>query len=59
MHGLAFLIPLVGVFAACFALGASRASYYRARKPKPAPKPRPRPARALSDAERVRVLSTL
>lgn len=59
MHGLAFLIPLVGVLAACFALGASRARYYRARKPRPTPKPRPKPARALSDVERSRVLSTL
>lgn len=30
MQGLAFLIPLVGVVAACVALGVSRASYYRA-----------------------------
>lgn len=59
MHGLAFLIPLVGVFAACLALGASRASYYRSRKPRPAPKPRPKPARALTDIERALVLSTL
>jgi len=59
MHGLAFLIPLVGVVAACAALAVSRASYYRAKKPKPAPKPRPRPARALSDEERTRVLAVL
>lgn len=59
MHGLAFLVPLVGIVAACFALGASRASYYRARKPKPSPTPRPKPARSLSGAERARVLSTL
>src|SRR5690606_32176282 len=57
MHGLAFLIPLVGVVAACAALAVSRSSYYRARKPKPAPKPRPRPARALSDEERAHVLA--
>jgi len=57
MQGLAFLIPLVGVVAACFALGVSRASYYRAQKPKLAPNPRPRPARALSDQERARVLA--
>ena len=48
MQGLAFLIPLVGVVAACVALGVSRASYYRAQKPKPAPEPRPRLRRALS-----------
>jgi len=59
MHGLAFLVPLVGVLAACIALGASRASYYRARKPAPERKPRPKPARALSELERNRVLSTL
>lgn len=59
MSGLAFLIPLVGVLAACTALAVSRASYYRARKPKPAPKQRPRPARALSDEERARVLAVL
>ena len=39
MQGLAFLIPLIGVVTACFALGMSRARYYRAQKPKPAPKP--------------------
>jgi hypothetical protein len=57
--GLAFLIPLVGVVAACVALGVSRASYYRARRPKPVPKPPPRPVRALSDQERALVLATL
>jgi putative transposase len=59
MQGLTFLVPLVGVVAACFALGVNRARYYRARKPKPEPKPRPRPARALSDEERARVVATL
>jgi putative transposase len=59
MQGLAFLIPLVGVTAACFALCVNRASYYRAKKPKPQPQPRPRPARALSNDERARVLATL
>jgi putative transposase len=59
MSGLAYLVPLVGVVAACVALGVSRASYYRAQKPKPEPQPRPRPARALSDEERARVLVTL
>jgi len=42
MQGLAFLIPLVGIVAACLALGVNRASYYRAQKPKPEPAPRPR-----------------
>ena len=59
MQGIAFLVPLVGVVAACAALGVSRASYYRAQQPKPEPKPRPRPARALSDEERAHVLATL
>ncbi len=59
MQGLAFLIPLVGVVAACAALCVSRASYYRAQQPKPEPKPRPRPARALTDEERANVLATL
>lgn len=59
MQGLAFLVPLVGVAAACVALSVSRANFYRARKPKPEPKPRPRPARALTDEERARVLATL
>lgn len=59
MQGVAYLIPLVGVLAACFALGVSRASFYRAQKPKPEPKLRPRPARALSDGELARVLATL
>jgi hypothetical protein len=59
MQGLAFLIPLVGVVAACVVLGVNRARYYRAQKPRPAPKPRPRPVRALSDEERAHVLATL
>lgn len=59
MEGLAFLIPLVGVVAACAALGVSRASYYRAQKPRPEAIPRPKPARALNDEERARVLATL
>lgn len=59
MQGLAFLVPIVGVVAACVALGVSRARYYRAQKPKPAPNPRPRPARALSDSERAQVLAML
>jgi putative transposase len=59
MQGLAFLIPLVGIVAACLTLGVSRASYYRAQKPRREPKPRPRPGRALTDEERARVLATL
>jgi putative transposase len=59
MTGLAALIPVVGVVAACMALHVNRASYYRAQKPAPAPKPRPLPARAMSDDERARVLAVL
>lgn len=59
MQGLAFLVPIVGVVAACLALGVSRSRFYRARKPKAEPKPRPRPARALTDEQRARVLATL
>jgi putative transposase len=59
MQGVLFLVPLVGVVAACAALCMSRARYYRAQKPKPEPPPRPRPPRALSDDERAEVLATL
>lgn len=59
MAGVAFLIPVVGVVAACVALGVNRARYYRAQRPVSEPKPRPRPARALSDDERARVLALL
>lgn len=45
MAGLAHLIPLVGIVAACSALCVSRASFYRTKlPPKPRqPRPRPRP----------------
>lgn len=59
MQGGLFLVPIVGVVAACAALNMSRSRYYRAQKPKPASKPRPRPARGLSDDERAKVLATL
>jgi len=59
MQGVLFLVPLVGVVAACAALCMSRSRYYRAQKPKGEPKPRPRPPRALSDDERANVLATL
>ena len=49
---------LGGTKAACDALGVSRATYYRQRKPKTKP-PRPAPARKLSDTERAIVLETL
>lgn len=59
MHGVLFLVPLVGVVAACAALCMSRSRYYRARRPKAEASPRPRPVRALSDEERAKVLATL
>lgn len=59
MPGLSFLVPLVGILAACAALGVCRASYYRAKQPPKPAAPRPRPARALSDAQRAEVLAVL
>jgi putative transposase len=59
MQGVQFLVPLVGVVAACAALFMSRSRYYRAQKPTTKAKPRPRPAPALSDDERAHVLSML
>jgi putative transposase len=59
MQGVLFLIPIVGIVAACLALGVNRSSYYRAQKPKPPPQPRPRPARALGEDERAHVLAVL
>ena len=55
------LAPIVGTAAACEAIGVSRATLYRRRKP-PAPrpkKPRPTPSRALCHAERQDVLDVL
>jgi putative transposase len=40
----------------CEALGVSKATYYRRKKPKEPPKPRPKQKRALSEAERQQVL---
>jgi hypothetical protein len=54
--------PDLGATQACRALGISRATLYRRRRP-PAPpasgSPRPRPPRALSDAERQAVRAVL
>ena len=54
--------PDLGATQACQALGISRATLYRRRRP-PAPpassSPRPRPPRALSDAERQAVRAVL
>ena len=59
MQGVLFLVPLVGVVAACAALRMSRSRYYRAQKPKAEPAPRPSPPRTLSADERANVLATL
>jgi putative transposase len=55
------LAPIVGTRPACRALGAAPATIYRRRRPaqpRP-PKPRRAPARALSEAERGRLLELL
>jgi putative transposase len=57
--GLNYLIPIVGIAAACAALAVSRATYYRDQKPKPRPQPRPTPGRALTDSQRENVLAIL
>lgn len=44
---------------ACEALGMSRATYYRSRRPSRPARQRPRSPRALDDAERAHVLDTL
>jgi putative transposase len=55
------IAPLIGTAPACRALGASRASLYRRRRPPRVREPRPRrpPPRALSAAERAGVLEQL
>lgn len=50
------LAPEIGPLAACEAMGVSRATFYRVRRPKSPPGPRPRPKRALSEEERQKVL---
>jgi putative transposase len=59
MAGVAYLIPLVGIVAACAALCVSRASFYRAKAPPKPRQPRPRPPRGLDEAERAEVLAVL
>jgi putative transposase len=50
----------VGVEPACRALGVSRATFYRRKRPTPGhPQPRPTPARALNSEERERVVEVL
>lgn len=53
------LAPKVGVVAACKAIGVSRATLYRRRKPKRKPKPRKPSDRELTGEERQAVLDTL
>ena len=54
------LAPQVGVEPACRALGVSRATFYRRKRPTPGhQQPRPTPARALSQQERERVVDVL
>ncbi len=60
---IAELAPVVGVKAACLALGESRARHYRRHRKSPAP-PRPERVaapqpRALSDTERTEIRATL
>jgi putative transposase len=52
------LAPQVGVAPICDAIGVSRASLYRRRRPRQRPR-RPTPARALSEPERQEVLQVL
>jgi len=55
------IAPMIGTQAACRALGASRASLYRRRRPPRVRehRPRPAPARALSEPERAAVREQL
>jgi len=54
------LAPQVGVEPACRALGVSRATFYRRKRPTPGhQQPRPTPARTLSQNERARVIEVL
>lgn len=50
---------VVGVAAACEALGLPKATYYRHLRPRVGPAPRPPPARKLSEEERKEVLDVL
>ena len=54
------LAPQVGVAPSCRALGVSRATFYRRKRPTPGhQQPRPTPARALCESERERVVEVL
>ena len=62
LHAAQELAPMVGVAAACDALGVPRSSFYQARKPPCQPaaaRPRPRSHRALSPEEEHRIRALL
>ena len=59
MSAVPALATAVGVRRACDALGVSRASWYRARKPRPARRTRPRPPLALRPDEVETALAVL
>ena len=53
------LAAVVGVQAACAALGVPRSAFYRARQPRTVPAPRPASPRALKQTEQAAVLAAL
>ena len=59
MSAVGELAGVVGTQAACRALGVSRATVYRRRRPPHRHASRPRPTRALTEAERAAVLAEL
>jgi putative transposase len=60
MSGVLELAPIVGVLAACAALGLPRATFYRRQSAFIGPRRRrPRPPRALSETERTEVIQVL
>jgi len=59
MTAIAGIAPAVGVRAACGALDVARASFYRAQQPQGDHARRKTPPRALSGAERIKVLDVL
>ena len=59
MNAVPVLAAAVGIRRACDALGVSRASWYRARKPRPGGRTRPRPPLALRPDEVETALAVL
>ena len=59
MNAVPALVPAVGIRRACDALGVSRASWYRTRRPRPARRTRPRPPLALRPDEVAAALAVL